>query len=81
MSVDLEPALAREARRLLEAEAAAGYNDSATPGGLSRWIAAQDRGLGALGRLSQYSRLRPRTREDLARAVLTGRRSRDARSR
>ena len=70
MAADLEPALAREARRLLEAEAAAGYDDSATPGGLSRWIAGQDRALGALGRLSQYSKLRPRTRGDLARAVL-----------
>ena len=70
MAADLEPALAPEARRLLEAEAAAGYNDSATPGGLSRWIAGQGRNVGSLGRLSQYSRLRPRTREDLARAVL-----------
>ena len=70
MTAEPEPALARETRRLLEAEAAAGYDDSAATGGLSRWIASQDRALGSLARLSQYSRLRSRTREDLARAVL-----------
>ncbi len=71
MTADPEPALAREARRLLEAEAAAGFDDSSTPGGLSRWIAGQGRQAGSLARLSQYSRLRPRTRKDLARAVLS----------
>ena len=70
MTADPEPALAREARRLLEAEAAAGFDDSSTTGGLSRWVAGQGDGVGSLARLSQYSRLRPRTREDLARAVL-----------
>ena len=70
MTADPEPALAREARRILETEAAAGYDDSATPDGLSRWAAGQGRALGSLARLSQYSRLRPRTREDLVRAVL-----------
>ncbi len=70
MTADPEAALAREARRLLEAEAAAGFNDSSIPGGLSRWIAGQGQHAGSLTRLSQYSRLRPRTREDLARAVL-----------
>ncbi len=70
MTADPEPALARKARRLLEAEAAAGFDDSSTTGGLSRWVAGQGDGVGSLARLSQYSRLRPRTREDLARAVL-----------
>ena len=70
MSADPEAALAREARRLLEAEASAGFDDSSTPGGISRWVASQGRNTRALTRLSQYSRLRPRTREDLARAVL-----------
>lgn len=70
MTAEPDPALAREARRLLETEAAAGFDDSSTPGGLSRWIAGQGRDVGSLARLSQYSRLRPRTREDLASAVL-----------
>ena len=70
MTADPEPALAREARRILETEAAAGYDDSATPDGLSRWAAGRGRALGSLARLSQYSRLRPRTRKDLVRAVL-----------
>ena len=71
MTADPEPALAREARRLLEAEAAAGFDDSATRDGLSRWIAGQPGDLGSLARLSQYSRLRPRTRQDLATRVLS----------
>ena len=64
------PALEREARRLLEAEAAAGFDDSSTPAGLSRWVEGQGPNVGSLARLSQYSRLRPRTRQDLASAVL-----------
>ncbi|MYD92357.1 MAG: ATP-dependent DNA helicase RecG [Chloroflexi bacterium] len=71
MTADPEPALAREARRLLEAEAAAGFDDSATRDGLSGWIAGQRGDLGSLARLSQYSRLRPRTRQDLATQVLS----------
>lgn len=71
MTADPEPALVREARRLLEAEAAAGFDDSSTPGGLSRWVAGQGRNVGSLTRLSQYSRLRPRTRQDLANKVLS----------
>ncbi|MCY3748695.1 MAG: ATP-dependent DNA helicase RecG [Chloroflexi bacterium] len=71
MTADPEPALARQARRLLEAEAAAGFDDSATPEGLSGWLAGQRANVGSLARLSQYSRLRPRTRQDLARAVLS----------
>ncbi len=70
MTADPEPALAREVRRLLETEAAAGYDDSSMSGGLSRWLASKGDNVGSLARLSQYSRLRPRTRADLARAVL-----------
>ncbi|MCY3896392.1 MAG: ATP-dependent DNA helicase RecG [Chloroflexi bacterium] len=70
MTADPEPALAREARRLLEAEAAAGFDDSSTRNGLSGWIADKGESLGALARLAQYSRLRPRTRQSLAQAVL-----------
>ncbi len=61
---------AREVLLVLRAEAAAGYDDSAAPGGLSHWIAAHDRGAGEFGQLAQYSRLRPRTREQLARGVM-----------
>ncbi len=71
MTADPRAALAREARRLLEAETSAGFDDSSTPGGISRWLADQGQDVGSLTRLSQYSRLRPRTREDLARAVLS----------
>ena len=70
MTADLDPALAREARRLLEAEATTGFDDSSAPSGISRWIASQGLRVGSLARLSQYSRLRPRTRKDLASAVL-----------
>ena len=59
-----------EIRRILEAEERTGYDDSASPDGLSDWVLQRKHAVSELAQLAQYSRLRPHTRAHLARGFI-----------